>query len=77
MLATKPGDPLGYQFFLHCPRDMQRPIPADLINKINIVWQQESSIKFGKPTNFVVNPPNMWEYIDKFHYRKPSTRDAE
>ena len=71
MLATKPGDSLGYQFFLHCPRDMQHPIPADLIHNLNIGWQQELSEKFGKPTSFVVNPPNMTEYIDKFHYKKP------
>jgi hypothetical protein len=71
MLATKPGDPLGYQFFFHCPRDMQRPIPAVLINKLNIGWQKELSEKFGTPTKFVVNPPNIWEDIDKLHYKKP------
>jgi hypothetical protein len=69
MLADRPGERVGYQFFIPLFRNPSRRLPEELRSKLNSNWYQELN---GQSTTRIitVEQPDPG-YLDSFRYRKP------
>jgi hypothetical protein len=70
MLAKRLGDPADYTVFVHCHRDAEKAVPADLVSRLRTEWGKELESIFGFPMNTIVNPDNGEAIIDSFRHRK-------
>jgi hypothetical protein len=71
MLASRPGDPNNYAVFAHCYRNLEQPIPRDLISALSREWQVELDALAGAELSTIINPPNSRDVIDSFRMQRP------
>ena len=66
--ATRPGDQLGYMFWVHACRDTMRKVPDELLQSLNKAWRAELEATVGTPMTLLDRPPI--EILDSLRFPK-------